>query len=229
MKLISELTQLYKSLASPLPKEAVQHVDKRAKGYEMTGYKYQYIVDRFNEVCGMDGWRSTPNVFEINKLDKEGKPNGFEVVIRTTIDIYLIDNDGAVKTISREGYGGHQSINLADAIKGAQTDSFKKTAAFFGVGADAYRQAIDDDFRAHSEEVEMDAALENSYPGDFIINFGKYANKKLSDVFIEEPHYVEWLSKKAFDQQLKTAAKKLLEDDALLNEPDIIEDEEFFD
>jgi hypothetical protein len=41
--------------------------------------------------------------------------------------------------------GGHVASSEADARKGAYTNAFKKAAAFFGVGKQAYEGSLDDD------------------------------------------------------------------------------------
>lgn len=51
--------------------------------------------------------------------------------------------------------------------------------------------------------------LEN--PETVVLSFGKHADKSLGDVFAEDPTYIEWLAKEAYDYVLRVAAKKLLE------------------
>lgn len=228
MRNISELAQVYAQLSESFPKEAVQHVSARAKGYEMTGYKYQYVADRFNEVCGIDGWRFSPNVFEINKLEKDGHTDGFEVIVRTQIDIKLSGEDGKdCISITREGYGGHQSKYLADAIKGAQTDSFKKTAAFFGVGADAYRQAIDNDYLPDRETAAITDRTPVPYGvGEMVLDFGKHAGKKLCDILVEDRNYIEWLKENSYTEDVRDACRELLntnQESAPLSKQEIID------
>jgi len=48
-------------------------------------------------------------------------------------------------------------------------------------------------------------------PESVVLSFGKHADKSLGDVLVEDPSYVEWLAKEAYDYVLRTAAKKLLE------------------
>jgi len=49
-------------------------------------------------------------------------------------------------------------------------------------------------------------------PESVVLSFGKHADKSLGDVLAEDPTYVEWLAKEAYDYVLRTAAKKLLEE-----------------
>lgn len=62
----------------------------------------------------------------------------------------------------------------------------------------------------HEPEEEVKSTwLEN--PEAVVLSFGKHADKTLGDVLIEDPTYVDWLAKEAYDFVLRTAAKKLLE------------------
>ncbi len=66
--------------------------------------------------------------------------------------------------------------------------------------------------RKSEKEVETEvksAWLEN--PETVVLSFGKHADKTLGDVLAEDPTYIEWLAKEAYDYVLRTAAKKLLE------------------
>ena len=130
--------KIYENLSKALPKEAIQKSEgsKTGKGYDTTGYGYQYIVNRLNEVVGIDGWNYEYK--EINRSDgvsRSGTPRiGVCVEIRLTIA-------GTTKPM----VGGHTSNNYTDALKGAITNSLKKAAAMFGVGKEAYEKTIDED------------------------------------------------------------------------------------
>ncbi len=66
--------------------------------------------------------------------------------------------------------------------------------------------------RKAKEDVETEvksAWLEK--PELVVLSFGKHADKTLGDIFAEDPTYIEWLAKEAYDYVLRTAAKKLLE------------------
>jgi hypothetical protein len=134
-----EVLEIFKRLAEPLPKEAVQRTKKEIskKGYDTTGYSYQYCVNRFNEVLG-NAWGYTHRILrETTGTFKSGTPF-FEFTIETSIWILSPDN-------TRSCFGGHISSVHADAMKGAFTNSFKKTAAMFGVGREAFEGSLDDD------------------------------------------------------------------------------------
>jgi len=126
-------------LSKKMPDEAIQRTKKAdtRKGYDTDGYGYQYIVDRLNEVAG-DKWFFTWDIIHTDKgAYKSGVPY-YEITVR--VDIWL-SADGK----GRACVGGHTAMTYADALKGAITNGFKKTAAFWGVGRDAYAGTIDDD------------------------------------------------------------------------------------
>ena len=130
------------------PPEAVERTKsaQTRKGYDTTGFKYQYIVDRMNEQLGICGWRTTAEYVTRESKAKSGRPM-FDVLCDLTIELGWADSGDWHVAASRSMCGGHVSATLADAKKGAYTNAFKKTAALFGVGAEAYRGEIDDDNR----------------------------------------------------------------------------------
>lgn len=123
-----------------LPKEAIERANKEItrKGYDTTGYQYQFLVNVLNEVVGVSNWGF---VYETNK-EIEGKwANGkpyWEITVDMTVEIL-----GA----QRKCVGGHKAEMHADAKKGAITNGLKKTLALFGVGKKAYEGTLDDDYR----------------------------------------------------------------------------------
>jgi len=138
----ADLNELYPSLAEKLHEDAVEETKatQTKKGYDTTGYGYQYIVNVFNQVLGPAHWRAVPLVI------KEGTGSfGPDIAIQMTIQIGNYVSGEFVPIAERTLYGGHMSKTLADAMKGAFTNSFKKTAALFGVGRHAYEGSIDDD------------------------------------------------------------------------------------
>ncbi|HHV71195.1 MAG TPA: hypothetical protein GXX38_01115 [Clostridia bacterium] len=57
---------------------------------------------------------------------------------------------------------------------------------------------------------KKETKFERDEETDLILNFGKYANQSLSEVFLSDRKYVEWLSENARDPQLRNLAKKLV-------------------
>ena len=128
-----------KKLSEKITGEGIQRTkkDETKKGYDTDGYGYQYIVDRLNEVCGSEwgfSWKA------IKELEGEYRSGAKFHEVTVQVDVWVID-----KTNARSCVGGHISVAYADALKGAITNGFKKTAAFWGVGRDAYAGTIDED------------------------------------------------------------------------------------
>ena len=130
---------MIQKLSLKMSEEAVQRTKKAdtKKGYDTDGYGYQYCVDRFNEVCD-DKWGFDWNIVKEREGTYSGGSHFFELVVN--ISIWVGD-----KALTRSCVGGHVSMSYADALKGAITNGFKKTASFWGVGRDAYAGTIDDD------------------------------------------------------------------------------------
>ena len=135
--------ELYAKLSAALSKEAVQRSTgaKTGKGYDTTGYGYQYIVNRFNEVLGIGGWNWSFKEVERAEGAYRSGQKFYAISGEATITLFLEEG----KSIAHTEYGGHQSASITDALKGASTNALKKTAAFFGVGKAAFEKTIDED------------------------------------------------------------------------------------
>ena len=135
--------EFYKKLVEAvenLPKAAVERTKKSDthKGYDTTGYQYQYLVNVLNEVISPAGWSMDYQVIQTEKgAYRSGQPF-WDVTVETTVTVL-----GSV----RKCVGGHVSASYTDAYKGAITNAFKKTVALFGVGKSAYEGSLDDDYR----------------------------------------------------------------------------------
>ncbi len=130
----------FKKLQEVLPKEAEQRTfkDETRRGYDTSGYGYQFCVNRFNDVYA-NNWGFDYKIIK----EKEGKYKNdvpyFDITVQVSIWI------ASCPTNTRACVGGHISVLYADALKGAITNAFKKTAAFWGVGRQAYEGTMDDD------------------------------------------------------------------------------------
>ena len=156
--------KIYELLSADMPKEAVQNSKKEEtrKGYDTSGFQYQYLVNRFNEVLGIGGWEW--NFVEMERAEGAYKSGQkfYSITGGATITIFL-END---KKISHTEFGGHQSAFYTDALKGASTNAFKKTAAFFGVGKQAFEGTVDEDYRKQPEiKVQPSVDYENRLKG----------------------------------------------------------------
>lgn len=138
--------EILKALGEPLPESAIQHTkgSQTHKGYDTDGYGYQAVVDRFNEVLGAS-WGFTWEILkETAGKYKTGNPY-YDITVLVKIWVETPDN-------IRACVGGHIASLYADALKGAITNAFKKTAAFWGPGRQAYLGMLDDDNKPLPEE-----------------------------------------------------------------------------
>lgn len=138
--------QIYAYLSSSMPQESIQRTRKEQtkKGYDTTGIGYQYEVNRFNEVLGLEMWGFDWEIIkEIEGTFRSGATNW---EIATKVGIWVLEPNNV-----RTCCGSHLSSSYGDALKGAITNAFKKTAAFWGVGRQAYEGSLDDDLQPRKE------------------------------------------------------------------------------
>jgi len=139
------LTDVLAKLGEPLPESAIQRTkaNETRKGYDTDGYGYQAVVDRFNEVLGASWGFSWSILKETAGHYKSGNPY-YDITVEVKI---WVEPENI-----RSCVGGHIATLYADALKGAITNAFKKTAAFWGVGRQAYLGMLDDDNKPLPEE-----------------------------------------------------------------------------
>lgn len=126
-------------LYEKLPEEGIQRTKGKEtrRGYDTTGYSYQYVVDHFNKVLGLDWGYDYDVVYE--SIGQYGSGQQYhEITVNVSIWVESKEN-------ARKAPGGHKSPLHSDALKGAVTNGLKKCAGMWGVGADAFRGEIDDD------------------------------------------------------------------------------------
>lgn len=150
----------FNKLFEDLPDKAIQKTSgsQTKKGYDTIGYGYQYCVDRFNNVLGENWGFSYDIIDHVKGTYKSGTPY-HEVTVNINIWVRNKDNP-------RSCVGSHTAINFGDALKGAITNGFKKTAAFWGVGAKAYRGEMDDDNKPLPESYEQKKNNDEKQKGD---------------------------------------------------------------
>ena len=141
-----EKKAIYTALAVPFPEEAIERTDGRitGKGYSTVGLKYQYVVNRMNEVLGLGGWRVHRTIRTKAITTAKGRP-AYESVAEVTIELGAWVDGQFVAWADAVADGGHISGNEADSIKGSYTNAIKKCCALFGCGKAAYEGSIDDD------------------------------------------------------------------------------------
>jgi len=133
------MIDLIERLGYPLHTEAIQRTRDRQthKGYDTDGYGYQFCVNRLNKEFGDEWGFSWEVIHEEKSISKSGSQL-FDITVKMDIWVEKKDN-------TRSCVGSHISRTYGDALKGAITNGFKKTAAFWGVGRHAYEGRLDDD------------------------------------------------------------------------------------
>lgn len=153
-----DLPEIYERLSADLPVEAIDRVSKNVsrKGYDTTGYGYQYHVNRMNEVL-FGHWRTKHKIVAEGTSESGKGKTIYSKVIYMVIQIgNWVHENGESKfevLMEAEGYGGHESLELSSAFKGAYTNAFKKVSAMLGVGRRAFEGTLDEDyFAAEAQE-----------------------------------------------------------------------------
>jgi hypothetical protein len=120
--------EILEKLKTPLPPEAVSPNPERPG---LSVIKVIYVVERLNDVFGLNGWRVVNQVVESGRM----------VVVKATV---TIPEYGIVV----EQYGGNDNFDRGDAYKGACTDALSKCASYLGIGMDVYKGLRDDRLKA---------------------------------------------------------------------------------
>jgi len=142
----AEKKAIYAALAKPFDEHCIQRTEGRltGRGYDTTGIGYQHIANRLNEVLGVGGWRAHRTVTVKEIVRSNGRP-AFEAICDITLELgEWVDGNFMVFAESLAD-GGSVASTESDARKGAYSNGFKKAAAFFGVGRQAYEGSLDDD------------------------------------------------------------------------------------
>lgn len=112
-------SEVIAKLKEPLPAGAVSPNPQKPG---LSVIKVIYVVDRLNEVFGMNGWRFVGEVVE----------SGPMVVVKGSLKVPKYK-------ICIEQYGGNDNSDRGDAYKGACTDALSKCASYLGIGMDVYK------------------------------------------------------------------------------------------
>src|SRR5579871_4417566 len=115
-------------LKAPLPSEAVSPNPEKPG---LSVIKVIYVVERLNDVFGLNGWRVVNQVVESGRM----------IVVKATV---TIPQHGIVI----EQYGGNDNPDRGDAYKGACTDALSKCASYLGIGMDVYKGLRDERLKA---------------------------------------------------------------------------------
>lgn len=141
-----EKKKIYAALAAPFAAEAIERTDGgiTGRGYSTTGIKYQYVVNRLNEVLGVGGYK-TEQVITVRQSTTQKGRTVHEAICEIVLQLGEWVDGVFMPFAEVHGTGGHGSMTEADARKGAFTNGFKKAAAMLGCGRQAYEGTLDDD------------------------------------------------------------------------------------
>jgi hypothetical protein len=129
---------LLERLKAPLPTEAISPNPGRPG---LSVIKVIYVVERLNEVFGLNGWHVANQVVESGKM----------VVVKATVTVPEYG-------IEIEQYGGNDNSDRGDAYKGACTDALSKCASYLGVGMDVYKGLRDKRFKTSANGLNGNGA-----------------------------------------------------------------------
>jgi hypothetical protein len=141
-----EKKKIYAALSAPFPAEAIERTRGAVtgRGYDTSGIKYQYVVNRFNEVLGVGGYRTEQTISVRQATTQKGR-TVHEAICEIVLQLGEWVDGVFMPFAEVHGTGGHGSMSEADARKGAFTNGFKKAAAMLGCGKQAYEGTLDDD------------------------------------------------------------------------------------
>jgi hypothetical protein len=111
--------EIAEQLKKPLPQEAVSAHPTLAG---LSSVKVIYVVERLNEVFGLNGWEDDYEIVETGPM----------VVVHGCLRIPKYG-------IVRQQYGGNDNPDRGDAYKGACTDALSKCASQLGIAMDVYK------------------------------------------------------------------------------------------
>lgn len=102
-----------------------------SRGFDLTSIKAQYIVERLNEVFGVDGWDAR---YDVVTLDPEKG---------CIMKCLLSAKVAGMNPIIRMAFGGcGPKKNLGDMSKSAMTDALGKAASHMGIGNEVFKGKV---------------------------------------------------------------------------------------
>lgn len=102
-----------------------------SRGFDLTSIKAQYVVERLNEVFGIDGWDAR---YDVVTLDPE-KGCIMKCLLTAKVE--------GLQPIIRMSFGGCAAKkNLGDMSKSAMTDALGKAASHMGIGNEVFKGKV---------------------------------------------------------------------------------------
>jgi hypothetical protein len=142
-----ERKKIYLALSAPFGSEAIERSQGKltGRGYDTTGIKVQFIINRLNEVLGPGGWRARRETV-VREINTSNGRKAYEATSSVILELGEWTNGTFVAFADAVADGGHVALSEADARKGSYSNALKKAAAMVGgVGRQAYEGSLDDD------------------------------------------------------------------------------------
>lgn len=142
-----ERKKIYVALSAPFGSEAIERTQGKqtGRGYDTTGIKAQFIINRLNDVLGPGGWRARRDTV-VREVNTSSGRKAYEAICSVVLELGEWSDGKFVVFADAVADGGHVSTSEADARKGSYSNGLKKAAAMVaGVGRQAYEGSLDDD------------------------------------------------------------------------------------
>jgi hypothetical protein len=123
---MTDVNSIYAALKAPFPLEAIS-TDK-SRGFALTSLKAQYIVERMNDVLGIDGWQL---VGEYESVENEG------VLYKGELHIKIGEQWSSKQALGFSKFENKKHIG--DIYKSSRTDALSKSASYIGVGNEVFK------------------------------------------------------------------------------------------
>lgn len=151
-------TELLRRLSEPFPEEAIERTraSQNGKGYDTTGVRVQFVINRLNDVLGLGGFRVERAFLTRERATRSGATM-FEVICDLSLQLGTWEHGVFVAFAETQSTGGHVAPFEADARKGSHSNALKKAAAAFGIGWRFYAGVADDDHAVPAEARELPA------------------------------------------------------------------------
>lgn len=156
-----------------------------SRGFKLTSVKAQYVVERLNEVLGLDGW-SMEGSFNLGS-------SGVLYTGKLKVHVKSTRGDEEVNhEVEAIGFSMNKK-NMGDSYKSARTDALSKAASWIGVANEVYKGNVveisPDKFSIPDDLDELDARseYERVFGPEYIFAFiTKYRGDKLKDLDLED-------------------------------------------
>jgi hypothetical protein len=130
---------IYNKLKADFPQEALKADISRGRGNPFTSVSAQYIVERLNEVLGIDGWSFTG---DFEKTEEGVLFFGALGIRMSTVTPSAVMADGPGEgrwhVVEGVGFSAHKR-NVGDCFKSARTDALSKAASLLGIANEVFK------------------------------------------------------------------------------------------